>query len=65
MEKELRCEILAEHKKLRSYECMNDYYITGLCTNDNNIYIYIYIYPAKHQSKPQVYKSDIVPCGQI
>ena len=26
------------------------------------IYIYIYIYPdtAKHQSKPQVYKSDIV-----
>ena len=31
------------------------------------IYIYIYIYPdmAKHQSKPQVYKSDIAPCGQI
>ena len=29
--------------------------------------IYIYIYPdtAKHQSKPQVYKSDIAPCGQI
>ena len=31
------------------------------------LYIYIYIYPntAKHQSKPQVYKSDIAPCGQI
>ena len=31
------------------------------------MYIYIYIYPdmAKHQSKPQVYKSDIAPCGQI
>ena len=31
------------------------------------IYIYNYIYPdmAKHQSKPQVYKSDIAPCGQI
>ena len=31
------------------------------------IYIYVYIYPdtAKHQSKPQVYKSDIAPCGQI
>ena len=30
-------------------------------------YIYTYIYPdmAKHQSKPQVYKSDIAPCGQI
>ena len=29
--------------------------------------VYIYIYPdmAKHQSKPQVYKSDIAPCGQI
>ena len=31
------------------------------------IYIYIYVYPdtVKHQSKPQVYKSDIAPCGQI
>ena len=31
------------------------------------MYIYIYIYPdtAKHQSKPQVYKSDIESCGQI
>ena len=29
--------------------------------------MYMYIYPdtAKHQSKPQVYKSDIAPCGQI
>ena len=27
----------------------------------------INIYPdmAKHQSKPQIYKSDIAPCGQI
>ena len=32
-----------------------------------NYILYIYIYPdtAKHQSKPQVYKSDIAPCGQI
>ena len=31
------------------------------------IYIYICIYPdiTKHQSKPQVYKSDIAPCVQI
>ena len=29
------------------------------------IYIYIYLDTAKHQSKPQVYKSDIAPCGQI
>ena len=31
------------------------------------IYIHIYIYSdmVKHQSKPQVYKSDITPCGQI
>ena len=31
------------------------------------IIIYIYIYPdtAKHQGKPQVYISDIAPCGQI
>ena len=31
------------------------------------IYIDIYIYPdtVKHQSKSQVYKADIAPCGQI
>ena len=31
------------------------------------IILYIIIYPdtAKHQSKPQVYKSDIASCGQI
>ena len=31
------------------------------------MYMHMYIYPdtAKHQSKPQVYKSDIAPCGQI
>ena len=32
----------------------------------NYIYIYIYISDmAKHESKKQVYKSDIAPCGQI
>ena len=32
----------------------------------SGIYI-IYMYPDmwKHQNKPQVYKSDIAPCGQI
>ena len=31
------------------------------------MYVCICIYPdtVKHQSKPQVYKSDIAPCGQI
>ena len=31
------------------------------------VFIVIYIYPdtAKHQSKSQVYISDIAPCGQI
>ena len=31
----------------------------------SNIYLIIYPDTVKHQSKPQVYKSDITPCGQI
>ena len=31
----------------------------------NVLYILIYPNTVKHQSKPQVYKSDIAPCGQI
>ena len=30
-----------------------------------SLYKSIYLDMAKHQSKPQVYKSDIAPCGQI
>ena len=40
-----------------------------MCNTNLHIYsVYKYtIYPdtAKHQSKPQVYISDIAPCGQI
>ena len=44
--------------------------ITDKIINDTtsySSYICINIYPnmTKHQSKPQVYKSDIAPCGQI
>ena len=38
---------MTERKKLRSYECMNDYYIMGLCVQ----MITIYIYSLSHQQR--------------
>ena len=34
-------------------------------TNMYNNCLYIYPDTVKHQSKSQVYKADIAPCGQI
>ena len=48
--------------------CICVYVCMYVCMYIDYIRIYVgYIYPdtAKHQSKPQVYKSDIAPCGQI
>ena len=61
------------------YVCLCVWICTCMCLRRNtckiNVHVcvsvcvclYVCIYPdtVKHQSKPQVYKSDIAPCGQI